>query len=871
LVFYFKEMWVSIRGTIKRWLHSKPQRLYEWQFSPHYWKLRSGWQRIKFTFETRFFTMRSHTRDQRESFSIFRGILRAIVVPVLFAVVFVIVLAAIDYFLSPYIITSRLQFLLSLDQETSKNLLGIVAQVAGVFLALYFTAVSVVASTVYARVPGEIRELLTKEKVGNWYIQIVALTVAVATLLLAKSAFGSSISSLDMLVVMFLSIITVFSFIVLGLRIFSYFDPTRLAGYLGLDIAHWFKAATPKGFRWNNPSFQGHYQKQAERLLMTYRKVTYLATHAEYFDGTVLTRLVAQPLLLLQLYISYKMHIPSNSNWFKKIYSHRDWLTADSTETDLALRSGTSLQPECVPDLMWFENNIGEMVIEVLRALAKENDFSSTADILDNIQRTQSVLSKHLAIDEALYMFRIIQPLVFQIAFFDDTNIRDLRGDEEESLLSRLGIIDFYCLELINILLGLSDTLNKITTETFTSTLDRINWNKPESIYTAQSPREVIKQLEYLQERIRFEYEGEGKYISPKWYRNQIAAFGMVSLIKEAVEKLVIEYEKLFINQTESLISEKRYLNAAQVIDRGLEACSKFIFHVEKIHTCYDRLSTLHLVKDIPWPSPDWDDLSKRVLTVKEALITNLAKSSIALAEMPFRKTWPDYFGQSFLVLAEECDNAMAAGNEALFKKIFPAYFNAALQAHDRLRIEIGSLTDQAALVFITEPIEDLLHISGYALIYSELDGKKYWDTAKECWDLYLNNHDKPQEVIESINTFVRFRQSVFAILPRAPLRTGWQIKLEKRLREDNVFVDVSYDPFSADRHIKPKHTSKIIQLIARGIMGTISHNGQDVFLAMYLANRPEVPSLELPHQAQDFLNCMKRLERDDETEDDSG
>jgi len=134
-----------------------------------------------------------------------------------------------------------------------------------------------------------------------------------------------------------------------------------------------------------------------------------------------------------------------------------------------------------------------------------------------------------------------------------------LQEDEEKSLLSRLGIIDFYCLELINILLGVSDALDKITTETFTSTLDRIDWNKPESIYAAQTPREVIKQLEYLQERIRFEYEVEGKWISPEWYRNQISAFGMVSLIKEAVEKLVVEYEKLFINQTEILISEKRY------------------------------------------------------------------------------------------------------------------------------------------------------------------------------------------------------------------------------------------------------------------------------------------------------------------------
>jgi len=863
-------MWFSIRGTIKRWLHNKPQRTYEWQFSPYYWKQRAFWQRIKFTFETRLFALRSWTRDQQESLSILGEILRAIVWPAIFAVIFIIVLWVINHFLEPYIIASQIQFLNNLDQETSKDILGIIAQVAGVFLALYFTAVSVIASTVYARVPGEIRELLTKEKVGNFYIRIVALTVAVATLLLVKSAFGFSINIFDMFVVTLLSIITIFSFLVLGLRTFSFLDPTEPAKYLGKDLVRWFESATPKNFQWNNPSFQDHYRKQAERLLMTYRKVIYLATHTEYFDGTTLVRLITQPLLLLQVYISDKTHIPTNSKWFKEIYSHRSWLTTGSTETELALRSGTSLQPESVPNLMWFEKNIGEMVAEVLRALAKENDFSSTADILDNIQRTQSILSKHLAIDEALNMFREIQPLVFEIAFFDDTNISNLQEDEEKSLLNRLGIIDFYCLELINILLGLSDTLDKITTDTFTSTLDRIDWNKNESIYAAQNPREVIKQLEDLQKRMKFEYEAEGKYISPRWYRNQIATFGMVSFIKESVERLVVEYEKLFINQTESLVSEKRYLNAAQIIDRGLEACNKFMFHVDRIHACYDRLSALHFTKDIPWPSPDWDVLSMRVLTVKEALIINLAKSSITLAKMPFKKTWPDYFGQSFLVLAEECDNAMATGNETLFQKIFPAYFYAALQAHDRMRAEIGSRTDQVAMVFITEPIEDLLHISGYALIYSELDGKKYWDTVKKCWDQYIDNHEKPKELLESIIVTTKYRESIFAIPPRATLRTGWQIKLEKRLRQDTLLTDDSYYQFAEERLAKPKHTSKIIQILTRSVMGTIFYDGQDVFLAMYLAKRPEASGIELTHRAQEFLDSIKRLEGNSKTEDDS-
>ncbi len=216
----------------------------------------------------------------------------------------------------------------------------------------------------------------------------------------------------------------------------------------------------------------------------------------------------------------------------------------------------------------------------------------------------------------------------------------------------------------------------------------------------------------------------------------------------------------------------------------------------------------------------------------------------------------------------------MAMGNETLFNRIFPAYFNAALKAHDRLRVEIGTGTNQeAALVFITEPIEDLMHISGYALIYSELDGKKYWDTVEKYWNGYIGNSDKPQERIEYINSTVKFRESVFTISPRDTLRTGWQLKLAERLRKENILQEIAdYAPVFGNRvkpKPKPKHISKIIQIIARGTMGMLSYDGQDVFLAMYLANRPEAPDLELSHKAQSFLDSIKRLERNDQTEDD--
>jgi len=850
---------MSIRSTIRRWLRNKPLRTYEWQFSPLYWKLVERWQRTKFALGRRLFMIRGWTRTQGESFAILSEVAKTIATQVLIAIAVVAGLVALGTFIAPHA-----TFLPSLDHETSTTVISVIAQVAGVFLALYFTAISVVISR-YARVPGDVRQLLMNEKVGNRYIRIVALTVAIAILLLAKGAFGFLIGPLDLIVVIVLAVVATFSFVLLGMRIFHFFDPSPLARDLGHDLVGWFQAATPKGFRWRNPSFQAHYQKQAEQALVTYANVASFAVRKAGVDGRALRRLVLQALILLQLYVEKKASIPSDSYWFKRTYRQREWLTADYSEISLALSSGTSLEPEAIPDFMWFEKYVGRMIIDVVQALIQRNDLRNAVEILDDIQRTQSALAEHLAIDETLHLFRELRPQVEKVAFGEQSKDGSPAKDEEDGQLVKLGLIDMYCLGLVGILLGFSKTLHETEATSFANRIGKTKLHKPESIHITRVPREVIQQLEYLQKGLEFERAVEGDLVSPVWYRNHIAALGMVRFIQRTVEELVKEWENTFGSQTERLIREKRFLNAIQVIQRGLEACDKFIYHLDTIRACFEGFSTLRRVQDIPWPTPDWDDFTKRVLDVRERLIINVGKSTITLAQMPSKPNWPDYLGQCFSVLAEECNSAMLKGNDKLFEQIFPPFFYATLAAHERLRTQLGSRTDQAAIVYMTEPIEDLLHLSGYALIYTELDGKTYWNITKKLWDSYLGHHTDSKAVIEFIGGAVAYRQSVFAILPRDPIRMSWKQGLGKRLQQDGILTDLSDFEFihgGGVRPYVPKHPSKVIQIIARGIMGVVSRDPRDVFLGMYIFKRPEASGLTPPRSVEDFLESVERLER---------
>lgn len=853
--------------TLRRWLYSKPLRLYEWQFSTFYWRLVGYWEKTKFILGKGLFSLLDWAHNRRESWSIAVEISKTIFGQVILAIVIVLALWALDTFVKPYIIASDI--LPSIDQQAATNFLSVVAQISGVFLALYFTAVSVVISTIYARVPSQIRELVIKEKVGDYYIRNIALTVALASLLLAKGALGFSLELLDIIIISLLIVVVILSFIPLGIRIFDFFDPARLSGYLNTELIRWFRAATPKGFQWRNPSFQAHYQRQAERVLISYRDIVHLQLTKTDIDGAVLVKLIMQPLILLQIYAKNKSYIPSDSLWFKRINRHQDWLTANCDEIDMALRSDTSLQPESLPDFMWLEKYIGEIVAHSVEKLIDYGDLRAAINILDNIQNTQSELAEYLAIDEAMYLVTLLRPIVDKVSFSDQLIIKHLGNSEKDTQVTVLGLLDVYCMELIGIILGFSKTLQRTNAQLFVNRLGKIVWNKPQSIYIEKIPREVTQQLEYLQKGLNFEHAAEGYFVSPVWYRNQIAALGIVRFIHRSVETLIKQIEIIFGDQVKHLVSEKKYLSAAQVIQRGLETCNKFNYHLSAIKSSIESLSILRCAKDIPWPTINWDDFSKKVLDIRKQLIVDYSEIAVMLAEMPDMPDRPDYFGHCFSILAEECDSALNTGNELLFTRIFPAFFVSTLAANEKLRNQLLGRTDETALVFMTEPIESLLHLSGYALIYSELDGNKYWDTVKQVWDSYFKNHHDPKELIQYIYSTINYRRTVFAILPRDILRTSWKIKLEQRLQKDGILSEIAdYAPILRTHSVKPKHKSKIIQIISRGTMGTIFIEPDDVFLALYISKRSEAQGLTLPERARDFLDSIENKHHSIDVED---
>jgi hypothetical protein len=858
----------GISKTLNRWLRSKLQRNAEWQLSPQYWNLSRKWQSFRFRINRLIFRARYRKHSAGEGLNNSRAIISGILWPVFTAILVLGLLDFTEYLFINYsrlvygtlhipsfIIrgTGGLQSILTRSEDAYLELMGTISQIAGAFLGLYFATAGVVISTVYARVPRNVRQLLIHDKLSNQYIRAMALLGASALMLMGSMAAGLQPGILNLLYIVLLGVYTIFSAVVLGLRILNFFDPSRLVGRLTGDLVRWIEEATTKGFQWNDANFQAHYQQQAEEILVTYRDILSLASREEHLQSSALIELTKNVFSLLRYYISRKHSIPSDSRWFRPDFKHRNWLTAEDSRISMALGTGTTLQPETIPDQMWLESEIVEAMALSLEGLVERQDLTRAYSFTNNASQTLGVLARSYAFDEALYLYQALSPSLKKLSRSVEASA--WRPDERLTRLkTALGLTDLYGLGFINLLVGFSHSLSSLTAESLRLTVKSIVWESAGSIYSSPLPRQVVQQLEFLRRRLMFEIRVEKQVISPLWYQQQLVALSFIRFIESVTARLVAELEEVFTKEIEALVKEGRYLFAAQLIARGLEACSKFDYHFNEAKACVDRLAGLRRVEDIPWPAISWDEYHKKIAEVRERQVVSLGAIANHLASITRTEQLPDYFGHAYSVLAEECYQALVAGDEKLFGQLFPSFFSASLSAHNQLIATKVAHDPIVQYGFAVQPLLDLLDLSGYALIYSELYGKDYAAQARGRWEVFFSEVSDADKAAHEICYKLRLHESYsgWGIYPRDLRRTTWKQIFDQVLRNEGLMQGFSdYDW----RGKKVNHSSALIRVLAQGIFSIYDANS--VFLALYFIERFGEQTVPITKGAKQFLRSI--------------
>ena len=231
------------------------------------------------------------------------------------------------------------------DAANYVSWLSTIAQIGGVFIALYFTAVTAAAGAIYAQVPNNIRDLLARERVGNVYIRYLTLATFLPLCLIALHFLGFEPIRMAVPFLVWVAGTGIIAFAALGRRAFDLFDPTRLAGSLFGDFGGWLAQVSAGGFRWQDRSFQTHAHRQTASVVDTLQTLSDLAaTHAN-LDSAPLLEFSMSVLALLAEYQQRKLRIPTDSLWFEQKYEHRSWYQTEDTTVQLAHHTGTSLSP----------------------------------------------------------------------------------------------------------------------------------------------------------------------------------------------------------------------------------------------------------------------------------------------------------------------------------------------------------------------------------------------------------------------------------------------------------------------------------------------------------------------------------------------
>ncbi len=553
--------------SLKRWWDFPQLRRYQWQSSPIYWRLKRAGELIRFQFKKRRFKVRSFLRGTIESTSIFGQVVRVISWRLVFSIILVFAFFLLDHVVlrwRPAWISTWLH--LSLQKDAQRDFLTTLGGAAAAFLALYFTAISVVVSTAYARTPGTIRSLIIWEEVGSVYFRILAQFAGVVTVMLAALAFGYQIGPLSTLLAGFLCLFSIFGFVVLGARSFAYFDRSALVDLLNRRILREIEAVTPIGYQWTDQSFQSHHQRQAEQLLGGYSDLVTTASEKEKLHGKGLVELGRGLLVVLSVYAKDKIRIPSSSFWFRRIYRHKNWLLTSYHELEIALATGTVVQPDSVSDLMWLETDTARILRQIFDELSVRKESTDIMALATSFQSHIGRMGECLAVSEALQIFKEVAPtLRTHAARLEIGHTKDMT-----KVMDRLPIAELYAVALINLLLGLSRELERLNPTSLGKIIGSTNPLRPETLYTgAMLPRKIIEELEFVRDRLEFEFRIEGKILTPLWFQTEMAALGYVRFLAEATSAILEEVENTFGIEVQQQLEAQNHLLVAELVQRA--------------------------------------------------------------------------------------------------------------------------------------------------------------------------------------------------------------------------------------------------------------------------------------------------------------
>jgi hypothetical protein len=793
-----------------------------------------------------------------DNYSAFQMLMKSTQLSIFLALVFSYLLHLVDP-----IVSSNFDLLgmKTLENDGYISFLGTVAAVSGVFIGLYFAAISTIAGSIYANVPSNIRQLLAHERVGNTYMLFLSFVAFLCLILIGMNVLGKPRLEVAIPIMVLFSGIGIAAFVNLGTRAFNLFDPVGLHPSVINLIGKEAKSASAEGFGWLDKNFQNHARNNALFQINTLLTMSEIVKSGQSTRSDSFINLAKNVLFYLATYEKTKARIPTNSLWHRRRYEHPDWYLTQDSAVSLAHQSGTTVQPKTVFDTEWLEEELLPIICDCITANIERGMHQNAVDVLEVVSNYLHVIALSGSVARAVHVLKTISEPVL------DSLEEVSKGKKAGSgpSLERLAIIECVASMPVTIQLAARQYLEKSEPSSIEKMLSSIDWRSSKAVFSSGIPFHLLSCMEFLKKRVDFEIQADGSVVTPVWYLKahllKEESKNFVSIANSISVDLVDLYRSW--KTREGFKTEPWFVSAIQSTE--LEFLSKLDWHINSWGEIWLSLTEKRELSGLNWDDFDIDLKVEQVKNYRLALIHEIAEQSGKLNREMRSSDFPDYRGQFLHLMAEATFDALLDNDVDHLEAVYKPLFDGSLVLLNRLlptEVVIDHRYRQAIKV-AAAPIVDLLELSGYALLLSDYhrdDG--LWRVVKGVWDNYLDAVDGDRTVKMLLILFSASSEAM-EIAHRSGVRYGWLSRVGREFESIKRSHRVEKGSFGYDESIV--HPSPIVRVYANG-RGLSSFNGTELFILKFLSGHVADPDFDLGWKT---LNLQRSLDHASQEADD--
>lgn len=665
--------------------------------------------------------------------------------------------------------------------------------VAGVILGLYCANIASIYSLRYANAPGSIANAFQYDRLTRKCISGIVDYIIFGFLVIFVAMVESQISWAMVTVFILWSIAVIVSYSIAGNRAYQLSDVYGVAADSNRILYRIISKRLNQKLYSTDANFQNYFLKVAEKqigLLKSIQKYGEKINKSDNIDNSAMIEFMLNNLVIVKLYWMIKKDISRSSLWFRDRPKYQRWHFSSSTESSIALRTGTLLQTKGEHNFWWFEEELMSINKCCLKNLFEQHDYTSIYTYIISLKK---MCSTAIECKEANFYVSHVDWIKQQL----DKTISANVDDNESNAFA--GVIEIVSLLYLDLILESSRVYQDFDLEkTILKVIKAIDSGKD------AEKNECIRSRQDMDfyKKIITEVKVEGKRITPSWViKQQIAKEEYVYL--NSLLDIVREGMEHAFSLGKILSEKELYFEACIIITRFYEYESKLIRFVNIIKSRKEELTSFQIDKALKWDEFRLNRLQDTISEWKKYIPTLLVKcsSNFALDNWKNREEYPDFLGECYNHICEDAVEAIISGNIKQFEIDFENLSKLMLLYQEYIRTDFINYKDlyrvEYAYYMFTSPIIEWAQIGGLAILWGEFHSDDDWKLCVcKSSDLIFKKDGELTGLAEKLIEYIQHRDKfMFGIGSRDILETGWEQSVANAIR-NSAICEIEYERY---------------------------------------------------------------------------